>query len=324
MSTAALLGLCSISAAQAQIYVGVNNNGTIAEYNATTGAPINTALASGFNGIVTSILPSGNDLYVTTANVSLSGDIGTVGEYNAITGAPINSTLVSGLSLPSGLALSGNNLYVLDRNLGTIGEYNATTGAAIHSALVSGLNADPISIAISGNSLYLVNMNLAGSGSISEYNATTGASINSALVSGLGLPSSIAISGNNLYVANDESSIIGSGSIGEYNATTGAAIHSTLLSVPGFGPDEGVSLDIAVSGNVLYISNQGSGAIGEYDAVTGAPIGSGDLVSGLNTALDEPGAIGVESIPEPSTWAMLAGGCGSLLLWRLRPRRTLV
>ena len=159
MNTAALLGLCSICAAQAQLFVGVNENSAIAEYNATTGAPINTPLVSGINGVVTAILPSGNDLYVATAKVSLGSDIGTVGEYNATTGAPIDKTLVSGLSLPGGLALSGNNLYVLDRNGGTIGEYNATTGASVNSSLVSGLKADPISIAISGNNLYVANMN---------------------------------------------------------------------------------------------------------------------------------------------------------------------
>jgi hypothetical protein len=314
--------------AQAQVYVGVDDNNSIAEYNATTGATINGSLVSGvtvsgLTGVITDILPAGNDLYATIVNVNNSGDIGAVGEYNATTGAPINSALVSGLSLPGGLAISGNDLYVLDRNSGTIGEYNATTGAAIHSTLVSGLNASPLSIAVSGNSLYVDNFNPGGSGSISVYNATTGASMNNALVSGLGLPSSIAISGNNLYVGNDESGVTGVGSIGEYNATTGAAIHNTLVSVPGFGPSQQLSLAIAVSGNDLYVANQGSGTIGEYDATTGAPIGSGTLVSGLNTSLDEPGAIGVEPVPEPATWATLGGGLGSLLVWRWRVRRTL-
>lgn len=323
MSMAVLPGLCWVNAVRAQLYVGVQNNNTIAEYNATTGAEINGSLVSGVTvsgktGVITEILPSGNDLYATIVNVS-SGDVGAVGEYNATTGAAINSSLITGLSLPGGLAISGNNLYVLDRNAGTIGEYNATTGAAIHSTLVSGLSAaSPLHIVLSGNSLYVVNFNPGGTGSVGEYNATTGAAINSSLVSGLGLPEGIAISGNNLYIASDESGTPGVGVIGEYNATTGAAINSSLVSVPGFGSTESLSLDINVSGNVLYIANQGSGAIGEYNATTGAAIGSGTLISGLNTSEDEPGAIGIEPVPEPSTWVMLAGGLGGLLAWRLR------
>lgn len=158
---------------------------------------------------------------------------------------------------------------------------------------------------------------------IAEYNAATGAAINSSLVSGLGLPEGIAISGNNLFIASDKTGTPGVGVIGEYNATTGAAINSSLVSVPGFGSSQSLSLDIAVSGNVLYVANQGSGAIGDYDATTGAAIGSGTLISGLNTSEDDPGAIGIAPVPEPSTWAMV-GGLGALLAWRLRRNQRLV
>jgi hypothetical protein len=47
---AALLGLCSISAANAQIFVPNYFSNTIGEYNATTGAPINASLVTGLNG----------------------------------------------------------------------------------------------------------------------------------------------------------------------------------------------------------------------------------------------------------------------------------
>ena len=60
---------------------------TVGEYNATTGAPINTALVSGLSDPY-GITLSGSDLFV--ANQSN----GTIVEYDANTGAPINSCLL--------------------------------------------------------------------------------------------------------------------------------------------------------------------------------------------------------------------------------------
>ena len=67
---------------------------------------------------------SGANLWVTNYNR------GTIGEYNATTGAVINASLVSGLNDPSGIAVSGGNLSVIEPwAAAQIGEYNATTGA---------------------------------------------------------------------------------------------------------------------------------------------------------------------------------------------------
>src|SRR5947209_11846693 len=59
----------------------------------------------------------------------------TVGEYDATTGAPVAGFApITGLSTPTGLALSGNKLYVASQHTnstGTIGVYDAKTGAAI-------------------------------------------------------------------------------------------------------------------------------------------------------------------------------------------------
>jgi hypothetical protein len=121
-------------------------NNTIGEYNATTGATINSAfISSGLNAPGTIELSGGNLFVANTGN-------NTIGEYNAATGATINSTLISGLNFPSDFALSGGNLFVTNAVTNTIGEYNATTGATINSAFISsGLN-NPSGIVVSSRS----------------------------------------------------------------------------------------------------------------------------------------------------------------------------
>jgi len=126
--------------------------------------------------------PTHAQLYVTTVNND-------VGEYNATTGATINSTLVTGQSNPYGLALSGNNLYVVNYISGGVGEYNATTGSPINANFITGLHG-PSAIAISGNDLFVAN---AGGNTVGEYNATTGAAINSNFITGVSGPGGLAI-----------------------------------------------------------------------------------------------------------------------------------
>src|SRR5690348_731553 len=68
--------------------------------------------------------------------VSQGGD-SIVGEYDATSGAAINANLITGLNRPVGLALSGNNLLVVNFGGTTVGEYNATTGAAINANFIT-------------------------------------------------------------------------------------------------------------------------------------------------------------------------------------------
>ena len=78
--------------ARGQIIFEANYSaGTVGEYNATTGATINSSLVSGLNTPY-GILVSGGNLWV------VNNGAGTIGEYNAITGATINASLVSGLT----------------------------------------------------------------------------------------------------------------------------------------------------------------------------------------------------------------------------------
>ena len=263
------LGTLLATQARGQIFV-TQNSGTVGEYDAATGATINSSLVSYYSFGAAGIAVSEGNLWVCNFFA------GTVGKYNATTGATINASLVSGLSGPFGVAVSGGSLWVTSYYDGTIGEYDANTGAAINASLVFGLDG-PQMITVSGGNLFVVN---SSSGTIGEYNATTGATINASLVSGLNSPAGVAVSGGNLWVTDQ-------GTVGEYNATTGAPINASLVSGLVFAGG------IAQSGGNLFVAINSSGTIGKYNATTGATINA-SLVSGLNgpygIAVVEPNA----------------------------------
>ena len=100
------IALCILSSsARAQLYVSQQGNNTVAEYDATTGALINSTFITGVSNPF-SLALSGNNLFVA----EFSG--GRVGEYDATTGAAVNASFITGLSSPAAVALSGNNLFV--------------------------------------------------------------------------------------------------------------------------------------------------------------------------------------------------------------------
>ena len=86
------------------------------------------------------------------------GLIGTVSEYST-KGKLLNANFITGLNNPSAIAVSGNNLFVVNSPAGvsyggTVGKYDATTGAAINAGFISGLNLN-FAVAVSGNSLFV-------------------------------------------------------------------------------------------------------------------------------------------------------------------------
>jgi WD40 repeat protein len=130
------------------IFVTNFANNTIGEYNATTGATINSSfISAGLD------LPGGIALFGGNLFVANSGN-DTIGVYNATTGATINSSFISsGLNGPIGIALSGGDLFVANSGNNTIGAYDATTGATIDSSFISsGLNV-PVGIVVSSPSV---------------------------------------------------------------------------------------------------------------------------------------------------------------------------
>jgi len=122
------------------LFVCNYSSGTVGQYNATSGASINN------NFISVLWAPSDLAIYDNTLFVSVENN---VAAYNITTGSLISSSFVSGnLGLASGLAVSGNSLFVAAQSLNTIGEYDAVSGATVNSSLVTGLSS-PTGIAIS-------------------------------------------------------------------------------------------------------------------------------------------------------------------------------
>jgi len=119
-----------------------------------------------------------------------------IGEYNATTGATINADFIAGIGGASGLAVSGNTLFVgLNTNItggGIVGAYNATTGIAINASLITGLN-DPVGLAVSDNNLFVASYGFGNGTTVSEYNATTGALIKADFITGLKGPYALAV-----------------------------------------------------------------------------------------------------------------------------------
>jgi hypothetical protein len=58
----------------------------------------------------------------------------------------VNASLISGFNVPSGIAVSGSNLFVTNYYNGMIGEYT-TSGATVNASLISGLD-EPYDFAV--------------------------------------------------------------------------------------------------------------------------------------------------------------------------------
>jgi hypothetical protein len=197
-----------------------------------------------------------------------------VSEYST-KGELINANFITGLTA-SEIAVSGNNLFVVNYPLGTngwVGKYDATTGAAINVSFITALNS-PSKLAVSNNSLF-VSYNGQQGTTIAKYDATTGAAINASFITGLNETFELAVSDHQLFVSTAKSTDRGFVfTIAKYDATTGAVINAKFI--------KGLNLH-AAKGNTLYgtvaVDNN---IIATYDATIGAPINNSLIdLSGL-------------------------------------------
>jgi hypothetical protein len=208
-------------------------------------------------------------LYVLQNN---PGKIGTVSEYST-TGAVINANFITGLSVPSGLALLGNTLFVTNSGSGTVGKYDATTGGAINAGFITGLNG-PTGIAVSNNSLFVTYYSYQQGFTVGKYDATTGAAINANFIRGPTGTFILAARRNTLFGLVDGQGVV------EYVATTGFPY---LIMGPKYPSG------LAVLGNNIFVAEYTRGAVGEYDRTTGAVINRNFI-----TGLTEPLALAVK------------------------------
>lgn len=307
---AAAFGMLPVGAAHAQIFVAEGGDG-VGEYNLDGSAVNQTLVTSPEWGATHGVAASGSNLFVISGG-SATGGPAYISDYT-ISDGTVSSW--SGVYYPgydtinTAIALSGSNLFVAGMGAGVGGEaVNEYSFSLLGTETVvsSGLN-DPTSIAASGSYLFVANNPCDGvtPATIGIY-TTSAVPEQVSLISGLGLSSNyIAAAGAFWFVANAATGIVA-----EYSAT-GDMVNPALIS--GLGNISG----IAVSGSNLFITTSvdangdiDSGSVGEY-TISGAPVNA-SLISGL----DDPSGIAV--VPEPSKWALVAGGLGTLLLFRRR------
>ncbi|HWB53262.1 MAG TPA: PEP-CTERM sorting domain-containing protein [Tepidisphaeraceae bacterium] len=196
----------------------------------------------------------------------------TVGVYTGI-GQTVNSSLFSSVDKPTGIAISGSNIYVATWDVGSLpppsgGTYDfgqissyTTSGTLVNQYLISFTNTFPFGVVASGSHLFVSTYD---DGKITEY-STSGTQI-MPIATGLNHPAGLALSGSNLFVANS-----GAGTIGEYT-TSGSIVNAALVS--GLSNPVGV----AVSGSNLFVTN--GNAISEY--TTSGALVNATYITGLN------------------------------------------
>ncbi len=251
------------------------------------------------------IVVSGSNLF------AINRDENTVSKYDATTGAVINANFITGLDYPVNLAIFGNDLFVANYHSYAVGEYDATTGATINANFITMNSQGTGGLSISGTDLYVTN-NVTKT--LGEYNAITGAAIDASLATGI-VSDSIVISGNTLFVASPGVFVGASNKVSTYNVTTGAPINANFIS----GLSNIGYIALSSDGHHLFVENRSTdyttGSVGVYDATTGAAINT-HLVTGVSY----PGSIAVATVPEPSTFALLAVGAVAVAgyVWRRR------
>src|SRR4051812_8373434 len=79
-----------------------------------------------------------------------------IGQYN-FDGTTANASLVSGLTSAAAVAISGDDMFIVDSYVHSIGQYK-TTGEPVNPTLIAnaGLN-QPIAVAISNANMYVAN-----------------------------------------------------------------------------------------------------------------------------------------------------------------------
>jgi WD40 repeat protein len=308
LGTGLLLASALAAGAHAQtIFVAdPNTPGAVRSYN-IDGTLLNSSLVSGLN--YEGLALSGSSLYVTYA-----GGTANSGEIKKITldgtGAVSSSgffALGGGLNSPWSLAVTSTNVLVADFNTGNLIKYDLV-GTQLASFQAGGGFTNPYGIAVSGDTLW-VSQATTGAGlntihgySISSFSSTPTFTI----TANLDLPHGLVVSGNTLYVANGGAS----GNIWSFDATTGASIGQV---VSGLTTPQGVTF----YGSSLYVTSA-DGTVKAFDAATGNPLAGFTTITGLSS----PNGIVVGSmsaVPEPSTYAAIAGGIAlSLAVYRRR------
>ena len=267
---------------------------------------------------ITSILTVGTILFLGLHAAPVRADIlyvanRTTSTVERFTSGGVGSVYLgvgSGLNLPVGLAFdSAANLYVASGDNRVLKFTPAPAGSVFLAAGSNVNNPHGLAFDAAGN-LYDAN---AGDNRILKFTPTPAGSVFAN--TGLSNPGGLAFDrSGNLFAANLDDNTI--------RKFSPAGTDLGVFASTGLNQPFGLAFDSA--GN-LYAANQGDGGPGSntIEKFTPGGIGSVFASSGLSTPeflafTDEAGAPLplANQVPEPSTWAMLAAGAGSLLAFR--------
>jgi WD40 repeat protein len=280
--------------ARGQIFITNYNDNTVANYEGTTGTPINNSFISGLTN-PQGLAVSGSSLFVANNN------IGRIGKYDTNSGTAINTAFIGGLSTVMALATKGDSLFVSSGS--AVKRYELSSGTLLASGgtgLVSfwGLAvADASAYATAGDTIVKFD-----SASLSVTNAS--------FITGLTQAAGVAAANGFLYVANS-----GSNTIGKYDAITGTAINTSFIT----GGALAQPTSLSIYGGNLFVINQTSRSLAIYDLATGGTVNSSFI-----TGLTQPtGMTVMTAVPETSTYAAILGVCALswAMLWQRRHRR---
>jgi WD40 repeat protein len=198
-------------------YVASAGTDSVLRYNGSTGAFMGVfATSPALDYPVDLVFAPDGNLYVSS---QLNNS---VVRFNGATGAFIDTFVASGsggLNGPSGLAIRGDDLFVVGRYSDNVLRYDATTGA-FESVFATGLSQPfGLEFGVDGN-LYVANGN---ANSVVRFNGITGASLGTFVAAGSGgLSFPIGLSfgpSGDLYVAG-----FSSGAVERYNGLSGVPL----------------------------------------------------------------------------------------------------
>ena len=303
----------------------VHGSGIISEYNVGTGAVVNPALITGVGQFA--LATSGSDLFVSSLFPFEAG----IGEYTT-SGATVNASLIShsGLGLPSGIAIYGNDLFVVNNGTNgsdfpelpaSVAEYT-TSGATVNADLIDGID-QPTGIAIvtpEPSALLLLAIGAAALAAwrsrkhapravlvaaICALVSATADAQQIVVVGGLGTEENPEVVGAYMLSGAAINTSLISDPYGEFAASAGDLFIPTANGIaeyttsgalvnPALVTGLNPAAAMAVSGGELFVL-EGSGThsyVSVYDATTGATINA-SLVPSLAAGLWNPTAIAV-------------------------------
>jgi hypothetical protein len=252
-------------------------------------------------------------------------DAGTIDRYIVSGGQIISSTtsLITELVVPTCLAVSGNNLFVVMSGSGgsdnslTIGEYTVAGGTvtAMNPSLIPGLDYLSTGLAVSGKCLFVANGPTVALYQLSGTPPTATASlINPSVIppaQGLPLAYQLAVAGNSLFVLD-----LTNNYVSEYSLSGTPPVASLINQIPGTPSFEPQGL--AVAGNDLFVEDvtynlNSYNNIAEYSFL-GATLNSvnSSLIS-LGSSGHYPDDIGFAAAPLPfslGTYSRTEGPAG--------------